>query len=234
MKTLTGVWKVVIRPFRFIFRSDWIPVVALIVVLVILWVAASKTELEKKTCIAEYEALRTDYSEDARELERLRSLYALAVEFDLSPIVVEAFYAEAKKVVNREDDWKTWRFIQSPEFLTYLMCSIIKVESNGDRFAVGDDGRAVGLTQIWLTTARDYEPDVARDQLFNPVVQARIATRHFIRLLERYDGNHARAVISWNRGEGRVDQLLAQGLSPENGYVYKVYKAALVRNSNFE
>lgn len=44
-------------------------------------------------------------------------------------------------------------------------------------------------------------------------------------------GNLALALYAWNRGSGKVDQLIHYGEIPSNGYGRKVYRAALDDNT---
>ena len=96
-------------------------------------------------------------------------------------------------------------------------------------YAVGDGGKARGLTQIWVSTAREYG-NVTAEQLQRPETNISFAFKHFQHLLQKYRGNLALALYAWNRGSGRVDKLLLYGESPQNGYAKKVYEAALVSN----
>ena len=163
------------------------------------------------------------------ELEYMRMIYSMAVEFNLSPLIVAQIYQEANKIDMQ--DWITWRFVNSPQYFTYLMCSIISVESRGVSTAVGDDGKAFGLTQMWMSTAKMYDKDVTQNKLLNPHSHIPLAVKHFVYLLEESNGNIGIAIIKWNRGEARVERMLNAGLNPENGYVGRVMSAARKYNA---
>ncbi len=164
------------------------------------------------------------------EIENKRLLYvnSLADEFGYNPVVVEVVDHYARKIYKPDDT--RYRMISSPEALTYLMLSLIQIESAGDPQAQGDSGKAYGLTQIWLSTARDYEAEVQGPQLLAIDKNIEISLKHFDALLGKYAGNPYTALVSWNRGMGSVDKWLLEGVSPANGYEAKVLTAAL--NSN--
>ena len=161
------------------------------------------------------------------EIERLSYVYDLAVEFSMDPkivVLVDNYSREYMK-----DGGPEWRLIRTPEFMSYIMLSLIYVESKGNTHAVGDRGKARGLTQIWVSTAQDYG-DVTAEQLHRPGTNLSFAFKHFHHLLKKYQGNLALTLYAWNRGSRKVDQLLRYSESPGNGYVEKVYQAALVNN----
>jgi len=159
--------------------------------------------------------------------EHLSYVNDLAIEFSMDPaivILIDRFSREYMKNGGPE-----WRLVRTPEFMSYIMLSLIYVESKGNTHAVGDGGKARGLTQIWVSTAKDYG-DVTAEQLHRPETNLSFAFKHFQHLLQKYRGNLALALYAWNRGSGKVDKLLVYGESPQNGYAKKVYEAALVSN----
>ncbi len=162
--------------------------------------------------------------------EKLRYVYDLATEFSLDPVIVTLVDHYARE--NMREDEPEWRLVRTPEFMTYVMLSLIYVESNGNTHAVGDGGKARGLTQIWVSTANDYG-DVTPEQLHLPETNISYAFKHFHYLLKKYRGNLALALYAWNRGAGKVDKLLVYGESPQNGYAKKIYEAALVNNRDW-
>jgi len=162
--------------------------------------------------------------------EQIRYYYDLATEFALDPMIVTLVDQNAREAMS--DNGPEWRLIRTPEFMTYIMLSLIYVESKGDTFAVGDGGKARGLTQLWVSTARQYG-DVTPEQLHLPETNISFSFKHFRHLLKKYRGNLALALYAWNRGAGKVDKLLIYGESPQNGYAKKVYEAALVNNRDW-
>ena len=162
--------------------------------------------------------------------DRLRYINSLAVEFSMDPLIVTLVDQYSRQHLNHARP--EWRLVKTPEFLTYIMLSLIYTESKGDAGAVGDGGKARGLTQIWVTTARDYG-NVSADQLLDPETNIAYSFKHFHELLKKYRGNLAMVLYAWNRGTGTVDRLLAYGQSPENGYGKRVYQASLDNNRHF-
>jgi len=148
----------------------------------------------------------------------------MATQFGVPPNIVDIVHQESLAAVDPTKP--EWRLIQTPQFMTYLMLSVIHAESKGDPLAVGDNGKARGLTQIWVTTAKQYGEVTARE-LHEPAINLRFAFAHFSYLLERYKGNLALTLYAWNRGEGTVDKLISYGEVPSNGYGVKIYRAAL-------
>jgi hypothetical protein len=175
------------------------------------------TELKKKC-----DSLR-------EENEHLRYINSLSVEFSMDPLIVTLVDQYSRDYL--QTGGPEWRLVKTPEFLTYIMLSIIYAESKGNPCAVGDNGKARGLTQIWVSTANDYGA-VTPEQLLDPETNISYSFKHFQGLLRKYSGNLAMALYAWNRGSGTVDNLLIYGRSPENGYGKKVYQASLDNNRN--
>lgn len=98
---------------------------------------------------------------------------------------------------------------------------LVKAESEFNRRAVSPVG-AVGLTQLMPSTARYFQEGLSREQLFDRDTNLRIGFRYLATLLEQYDGNLELALLAYNRGPERVNQLLRAGRSPHNGYVEMV------------
>jgi len=161
------------------------------------------------------------------ETEHLSYVNDLAIEFSMDPAIVTLVDRYSREYM--KDSGPEWRLVRTPEFMSYIMLSLIYVESKGNSDAVGDGGKARGLTQIWVSTAREYG-EVTPEQLQRPETNISFAFKHFQHLLQKYRGNLALALYAWNRGSGRVDKLLLYGESPQNGYAEKVYEAALVSN----
>jgi soluble lytic murein transglycosylase-like protein len=100
---------------------------------------------------------------------------------------------------------------------------LVQVESNFKPKALSPVG-AVGYTQIQPATARFYEPGLSSDQLFERDVNLRLGFRFLRDLMRRYDGDLELALVAYNRGPGRVEQILLQGGDPSNGYAETVLK----------
>jgi len=104
-----------------------------------------------------------------------------------------------------------------------LAFRLVKVESRFDTRAKSRAG-AVGLTQILPSTARLYEPGLTIEQLYDRDTNLRLGLRYLHDLLERYDDDLERALLSYNRGPSKVQELLAAGVDPRNGYSQSVMR----------
>jgi soluble lytic murein transglycosylase-like protein len=80
-----------------------------------------------------------------------------------------------------------------------LIHSVIKVESNYDRYAVSPKG-ALGLMQLIPATARRFG---VRDA-FNPADNIQGGAKYLRYLLEIYNGDYPLALAAYNAGEGAV------------------------------
>ena len=98
-----------------------------------------------------------------------------------------------------------------------LAFRLVRVESVFDVKAVSPVG-AIGLTQLMLGTARVFEPTVTREQLLDPDINLRIGFRYLRALIREYKGDLKLALLVYNRGPTAVNNALAMGISPANGY----------------
>jgi len=98
---------------------------------------------------------------------------------------------------------------------------LVKVESNFRPEATSGRG-AIGYTQILPSTAEFYERGLSVDQIRERDVNLRLGFRFLRDLLRRYDGDIELALLAYNRGPGRVEEILMQGGDPANGYARKV------------
>ena len=165
------------------------------------------------------------------QLQDDRITLDLAIEFGFDPIIVQVTRQLARNAFRENAcDCPTWRFVKTDYELTYIILSLAQAESGGDFRAYNPSG-ASGLTQLLFSTARQYDAELKPGELFTIPKHLQIATTHFVSLLKKYHGNTALAVISWNRGAGAVDRLIALGQSPENNYAYTVFTRAAARNA---
>lgn len=100
---------------------------------------------------------------------------------------------------------------------------LVKVESNFKPKALSTKG-AIGYAQVQVATARFYEPGLSEAQLFQRDVNLRLGFRFLKDLLRRYGGDMELALVAYNRGPGRVEEILLQGGDPSNGYAEMVLK----------
>jgi len=98
-----------------------------------------------------------------------------------------------------------------------LAFRLVKTESGFNASAKSKAG-ALGYTQVLPSTARLYEPGLTSKQLFDRSTNLRLGFRYLRDLLERYNGNLRLALLAYNRGPGKVQELLDAGRDPQNGY----------------
>ena len=104
-----------------------------------------------------------------------------------------------------------------------LAFRLVRTESGFNVNAKSKAG-AVGYTQVLPSTARLYEPGLTNKQLFDRSTNLRLGFRYLRDLLERYDGNLRLALLAYNRGPGKVQELLDAGQDPQNGYSTAIMK----------
>lgn len=98
---------------------------------------------------------------------------------------------------------------------------LVKVESSFKPTA-HSSADALGYTQLQLATARKYEPWVDQAALFDPSTNLRIGFRFLHELIGQYHGDVRLALLAYNRGPGRINEALAYGDDPDNGYSHAV------------
>ena len=108
-----------------------------------------------------------------------------------------------------------------------LAFRLVKAESGFKQRARSKVG-AIGYAQVLPSTARLYEPGLTVEQLYDRNTNLRIGFRYLRDLLERYEGNPEAklrlALLAYNRGPSKVQQVLDAGRDPENGYAAAVMK----------
>ncbi|MDX2194740.1 MAG: transglycosylase SLT domain-containing protein [Gemmatimonadales bacterium] len=102
---------------------------------------------------------------------------------------------------------------------------LVKLESNFKPKARSNRD-AIGFAQVRLATARQYEPGLTEQQLYDRDVNLRVGFRFLKDLLRTYRGNLELALLAYNRGPGAVNDILAQGGDPQNGYATQVLDGA--------
>jgi soluble lytic murein transglycosylase-like protein len=104
---------------------------------------------------------------------------------------------------------------------------LVKVESSF-RANARSSMDALGYTQVQLATARFYDRDVTAKDLMRRETNLRIGFRFLKDLLDRFDHNMQLALLAYNRGPKKVDEILAAGGDPMNSYpeaVLRGYRA---------
>ncbi len=100
---------------------------------------------------------------------------------------------------------------------------LVKVES-GFRAGVRSEKGAIGYTQIRLPTARIYQPDIIEAGLLDRTTNLRLGFRFLKDLLEQYHQDLHLALVAYNRGPTRVNELRSRGEDPANGYAEAVLR----------
>jgi Transglycosylase SLT domain len=98
---------------------------------------------------------------------------------------------------------------------------LVKVESSFKANA-RSSMNAYGYTQLQLPTARFYDPDITRLDLYDRETNLRIGFRFLRDLLEQFDHDMELALVAYNRGPAKVANILADGGDPANGYAEAV------------
>lgn len=102
-----------------------------------------------------------------------------------------------------------------------LAFQLVREESGFKRTAISSRG-ALGYTQLMPATADGLAPGISRAELFQTDTNLRLGFRYLHYLLDHYNDDLTLALTAYNRGPGIVDRLVAEGVSPENGYARKV------------
>jgi hypothetical protein len=98
-----------------------------------------------------------------------------------------------------------------------LAFRLVRLESRFDPDVVSHAG-AIGLTQLMLGTARYFQPGVSAEELTDPATNLRIGFRYLRGLIREYRGDLKLALLVYNRGPTAVQNALALGEDPANGY----------------
>lgn len=144
---------------------------------------------------------------DPREIARRESLnrwhriYGYSAKYSISPDLSRKIFDEAMRAGIE------------PE----LGFRLVRVESVFNPRALSPVG-AMGLTQLMLGTAREFEPNVTREQLLDAETNLRIGFKYLRALIRESRGNLRLALLTYNRGPVAVRNALKLGLDPANGY----------------
>ena len=98
---------------------------------------------------------------------------------------------------------------------------LVRVESEFNARAVSPVG-ALGYTQLMPSTARLLQPGLTREQIFDRETNLRLGFRFLKSMIKKYDGDVRLALLAYNRGPERVDELRRMGIDPNNGYAQMV------------
>lgn len=105
-----------------------------------------------------------------------------------------------------------------------LAFGLVYVESRFYPRATSHVG-ARGLTQVMPATWRLSDPGASIEDMYDTERNLRMGFRYLRAMLYRYNDTRL-ALLAYNRGPGRVNQLLRQGVDPSNGYATAVLRMA--------
>jgi soluble lytic murein transglycosylase-like protein len=113
-----------------------------------------------------------------------------------------------------------------------LAFRLVKLESNFNVRATSKVG-AIGLAQVMLSTAVQFDKSVTKESLYEPETNLKIGFQYLRRLIGLYGGDVRLALLAYNLGEARVDEARAAGKNPLDGYnriLLKAYQGSGVSN----
>jgi soluble lytic murein transglycosylase-like protein len=189
-------------------------VVAVFVLMQLKQEEASATGVTIPAPQSEAEALRQALDSTAAELDITRSTLARAERI----IDLGTRYGVKTELATQIHDIALAEGLD-PE----LAFRLVRLESEFNPRAVSPVG-ALGLTQLMLPTARHFQPDVTREDLFDPKTNLHIGFRYLRGLIQEYDGDVRLALLVYNRGPVAVNAARARGENPANGYERIVLK----------
>lgn len=168
---------------------------------------------------AEVESLESALFAQAAQLAQLRDQLAISQTEGSRLLAVQRFSTEYEIPADLAAAIYSASIAESlrPE----LAFQLVKIESGFRRTAVSSAG-AIGLTQLKPSTAQWVDPTVSRKMLLDAGTNLRVGFRYLSILLHQYSGNERLALLAYNRGPGRVGELLALGKDPANGYASRV------------
>lgn len=100
---------------------------------------------------------------------------------------------------------------------------LVKIESGFKAKAKSTMG-AYGYTQLQVATAKFYQSGVTQRDLYDRDTNLRLGFRFLNDLLGKFHYDVHLALLAYNRGPARVNQILARGGNPANGYSDAVLK----------
>lgn len=98
-----------------------------------------------------------------------------------------------------------------------LAFRLVRLESRFEPAVISHAG-AIGLTQLMLGTARYFQPGVTAEELTDPATNLHIGFRYLRGLIREYRGDLKLALLVYNRGPTAVQNAIAMGEDPANGY----------------
>lgn len=136
--------------------------------------------------------------------DRYRQAHKYANQYDIRPDLALKIY-DASVVYGLDSD---------------MLFELVYEESSFRPQALSG-AAARGLMQVRLRTARIFDPDVTPQELYEVDTNLRIGCQYLVELLERYP-NKRLALLAYNRGPTRVDEIVTEGRDPSNGYARSI------------
>ncbi len=143
------------------------------------------------------------------ELRRLEAIVDFSKRYEIPVDMAELVYETALKQG------------LDPE----LAFRLVKLES-GFRPRARSHAGAIGLAQVQLATARYYDRAITVERLHDPETNLRIGLQFLRDLLNAY-GDVEMALLAYNWGPTRLNELVAQGRNPRNGYASSIMNGYL-------
>lgn len=109
----------------------------------------------------------------------------------------------------------------------YLILSLIKAESNFNKYATSKKG-ACGLMQLMKETADETyikinnENENINYNIYDETLNITLGTKYLSDLIKRYNGNYYIAIAAYNAGIGNVDKWLENNIIDENFDYYNI------------
>ncbi len=173
----------------------------------VLWTPAGKVLTRKAKAPASLPfGLDPRETERGESLSRWHRIYLFSTQYRIKPELARRIY-DASITAGLE-----------PE----LGFRLVRVESVFKTDAVSPAG-AIGLTQLMVGTAREFEKGVTRVQLLNPDVNLRIGFKYLRSLIREYKDLKL-ALLVYNRGPVAVKNAISLGLDPTNGYEHVIMR----------
>lgn len=196
MRQLRSAWFVVLTPLLI-----WSAMVGRSV-------EGERQETEGKLKEAQAELVRLHYDNAilTHQYTRLSEIVQFSTEYQIDAGVAEMIY-----------DIALAEGISAP-----LAFRLVAIESAFKQRAVSRVG-AIGYAQIMPSTAEHLlGRPVSVAELFEPRLNLHLGFSYLKELLAEYNGDLRLALLSYNRGPNRVNQLLAMGEDPANGYARSI------------
>jgi soluble lytic murein transglycosylase-like protein len=143
----------------------------------------------------------------ALQLDRVNAILAFSSKFRIPADLATVIHDEAIRAGLDPD----------------LAFRLVKVESNFTPHArsIAD---AFGLAQVQVATARHYDRLITEKDLYDPQRNLRIGFRYLRDLNDRYGNNMRLALLAYNVGPSRLQEILDGGRNPVGTYASAVLK----------